>query len=127
MQRDILAKKHRVLVMTLSDNELKIIKRTEEARMLSGKDHQQMADELGIGRTTYTRYENDRVLPRWRIQKFCEITGVLTDWLLKGELPRTLQEKEKKASLYADGLSAESFKSLEDFYQHLLKKQENKE
>jgi len=43
-----------------------------------------MADALGIPAGTYTRYETRTMMPHHLIPRFCQITGVTTDWLFYG-------------------------------------------
>lgn len=46
------------------------------------------ARELGIGSSTYDRYERDRMPPADLLLKAAEITGVRLEWLITGEGPR---------------------------------------
>lgn len=77
-----------------------VSERTKQARKAAGLTQSETADALGMGRVTYTRYENGFVLPQWRLQKFCEITGINLDWLLSGTLPKDKKDKEKIEKAY---------------------------
>jgi|SRR5690606_7903002 len=46
------------------------------------------ARELGIGSSTYDRYERDRTPPADLLLKAARITGVRLEWLITGEGPR---------------------------------------
>lgn len=87
-------------MQTFSDSQGEYIKRTKKARADSGKNQQEIADFLGIERTTYTGYEISRPMPGKYVSKFCAMTGVTERWLLTGEGPQKedpwIQEKIKQ-------------------------------
>jgi hypothetical protein len=43
-----------------------------------------MAEALGVPPGTYTRYETRTMMPHHLIPRFCQLTGVTTDWLFFG-------------------------------------------
>ena len=56
----------------------------KKARRNSGLSQQQLADLLGMNRSSISKYENDIGLPHAKtLQKICEIFGVTIDSLLK--------------------------------------------
>ena len=56
----------------------------EQKRKERGMTQQQLADLLGMNRSSISKYENDIGLPHAKtLQKICEIFGVTIDSLLK--------------------------------------------
>ena len=56
----------------------------KKARKNSGLSQQQLADLLGMNRSSISKYENDIGLPHAKtLQKICEIFSVTIDSLLK--------------------------------------------
>jgi len=55
----------------------------------AGMTMQEMADELGVARTTVSRWINDHGAPPRRafVNQWSLITGVPVQWLLTGEVP----------------------------------------
>jgi transcriptional regulator with XRE-family HTH domain len=58
------------------------------ARHFGPRGKSRFARELGIGSSTYDRYERDRMPPADLLLKAAEITGVRLEWLITGEGPR---------------------------------------
>jgi DNA-binding XRE family transcriptional regulator len=59
--------------------------RTKEAREATGLTQDQMAVELGISQTVYSKYEARRssLMPHALLARFCEITGITLNQLLR--------------------------------------------
>jgi len=62
-------------------------RRVRAARGLYTDEPKEMARRLGVREDTYYRYETRTMLPHYLIEKFCEITGVTVDYLIKGPQP----------------------------------------
>jgi transcriptional regulator with XRE-family HTH domain len=63
-----------------------ISKRFTRIRERLGKTHQQMADELYIVRTTYTRYESGKMIPNlYNLGLLSKKFNISMDWLLVGK------------------------------------------
>jgi transcriptional regulator with XRE-family HTH domain len=58
------------------------------AQHFGSRGKSRFARELGIGSSTYDRYERDRMPPADLLLKAAEITGVRLEWLITGEGPR---------------------------------------
>lgn len=58
--------------------------RVRTARKMFTDHPPTMAEALGVDKGTYYRYETRLMLPHHLIPRFCEITGVPMDWLMKG-------------------------------------------
>lgn len=59
-------------------------KRIRTAREFYTEEPGIMAEALGIPPGTYTRYETRTMMPHHLIPRFCQLTGVSTDWLFYG-------------------------------------------
>jgi transcriptional regulator with XRE-family HTH domain len=56
-----------------------------KARRVAGLDQTDMAEQLGIGRRTITRIENDETMPkRGLAMAWAQVTGVPLEWLETG-------------------------------------------
>lgn len=62
-------------------------RRVRNARALYTEEPKTMARALGVREDTYYRYETRTMLPHHLIERFCELTGVTVDWLMKGPRP----------------------------------------
>ena len=62
-------------------------RRVRTARALRTEEPKEMARLLGVREDTYYRYETRTMLPHYLMQRFCELTGVTVDWLVKGPQP----------------------------------------
>ncbi len=59
-------------------------RRVRTARELYTDEPGLMAEALNIPAGTYTRYETRTMMPHHLIPRFCQLTGVTTDWLFFG-------------------------------------------
>lgn len=73
--------------MTPSAYEEAFRRRVRAARALYTDEPKEMARALGVREDTYYRYETRTMLPHYLIQRFCDITGVTVDYLIKGPQP----------------------------------------
>jgi hypothetical protein len=73
-------------------------KRVRAARALYTENPPEMAKALGVPRDTYYRYEERTMLPHHLIPKFCEITGVTVDWLMRGPAAAQAMQHQKTAA-----------------------------
>jgi DNA-binding XRE family transcriptional regulator len=73
-------------------------KRVRAARALYTENPPEMAKALGVPRDTYYRYEERTMLPHHLIPKFCEITGVTVEWLMRGPAAAQAMQHQKSAS-----------------------------
>jgi DNA-binding XRE family transcriptional regulator len=62
-------------------------RRVRAARALYTEEPKEMARALGVREDTYYRYETRTMLPHHLIERFCQITGVTVDYLIKGPQP----------------------------------------
>jgi DNA-binding XRE family transcriptional regulator len=62
-------------------------RRVRAARALYTEEPKEMARALGVREDTYYRYETRTMLPHYLIERFCQITGVTVDYLIKGPQP----------------------------------------
>lgn len=62
-------------------------RRVRNARALRTDEPKEMARLLGVREDTYYRYETRTMLPHYMIERFCQLTGVTVDWLIKGPQP----------------------------------------
>jgi DNA-binding XRE family transcriptional regulator len=58
--------------------------RVKGARALAGLSPAEMADELGLSKDTYYRYEERTMLPHHLIPLFCQICGITVEQLMTG-------------------------------------------
>ena len=61
-------------------------RRVRTARALRTEEPKEMARLLGVREDTYYRYET-RTMLHYMIERFCQLTGVTVDWLIKGPQP----------------------------------------
>jgi transcriptional regulator with XRE-family HTH domain len=62
--------------------------RLRKARDAAGLTQTELADALGIGRRSVSRYEDGHQTPkRWIVMAWAEVTGVPFEWLATGECP----------------------------------------
>lgn len=101
--------------MNLSDEDQKIIARTRQARERAGLEQESVAKKIGCGRTTYTRYENDRVIPMRRREKFCEATGTSEKWLSRGIGQMERDDWEQRDIDFIRQLNDQQLDELEQF------------
>jgi DNA-binding XRE family transcriptional regulator len=73
-------------------------KRVRAARALYTENPPEMAKALGVPRDTYYRYEERTMLPHHLIPRFCEITGVTVDWLMRGPAAAQAMQHHKTAA-----------------------------
>ena len=72
------------LFILLGNYKMSFSENFKKARRNSGLSQQQLADLLGMNRSSISKYENDIGLPHAKtLQKICEIFGVTIDSLLK--------------------------------------------
>jgi len=64
----------------------------------------QMAEDLGVSRTTVSKYEHDatgkRGVPRMALLRYSDLSGVPLEWLLTGGFPGSDQENEASARMF---------------------------
>jgi hypothetical protein len=70
-------------------------KRVRAARALFTENPPEMAKALGVPRDTYYRYEERTMLPHHLIPRFCELTGVTVDWLMRGPAAAQAMQQQK--------------------------------
>ena len=62
--------------------------RLRKARDHAGLSVQEMADDLGVSRTTISKYEHDatgkRGVPRMAILRYADVSGVPVEWIEDG-------------------------------------------
>ena len=63
---------------------MNIADRLKKLRERSGMSQQQVADKLGIGRTTYLKYESGENKPTRKLNELASLFNVSVDYLLKG-------------------------------------------
>lgn len=76
------------------------------ARHFGPRGKSRFARELGIGSSTYDRYERDRMPPADLLLKAAEITGVNLNWLITGEGPQEPSPTEGRTAALLQRLSA---------------------
>lgn len=80
---------------SIRNSQTAYISRTKEARKFAEKKHKEVADYLGIDRSTYTNFERDRPMPQEYISRFCELTGINERWLISGKGAKEVDYVEK--------------------------------
>jgi DNA-binding XRE family transcriptional regulator len=72
--------------------------RTRLARIAAGYSQEQMATQLGMEQSKYTKYEGRSLLPQRYIEIFCLATRIEERWLItgKGRGPATLTNPAPK-------------------------------
>ena len=63
---------------------MNIAERLKRLREQSGMSQQQVADKLGVGRTTYVKYETGDSRPTRKLNELAKLFNVSVDYLLKG-------------------------------------------
>lgn len=75
--------------------------RVRAARKTAGLTSRQVADALGIPRSTYRRFERTKLLPITHIATFCATVECSPFYLLTGELPPPPVRLHNRESLRA--------------------------
>lgn len=96
--------------------------RTKKARKEAGYTQETMADALGTDRGNYKQYEKRTKLPQKFVARFCELTGVTTQWLMDGtSMPGDLTPQQRRWLNLIDRQPTKRLKALE----MMLREQQN--
>lgn len=76
--------------------------RLKDLRTRRNWSQQYVASKLGVGRTTYVKYENGTANPVNKLQQLADLFGVTTDYLLNGSVKA--EQQSLKDGYFSDGL-----------------------
>lgn len=84
-------------------------KRLKELREKKGLSHEQLAEELGIPRSTITHYENseERMPRNNRLNQIADYFGVSVDYLIGRANTEQFTDNEQNFVDHADGMTLE--------------------
>lgn len=61
-------------------------KRLKDLRTAKGLSQEEMSKVLGIGRTTYLKYENGDIMPTRKLKELSQFFNVTTDYILGNDI-----------------------------------------